>query len=280
MDRAIRKTDDDAAASKYSAILKGYYKDEYMQFFAAKPRPRLPLINIGTYCRVRSIDAVVDEFLDFSKSLPNRAIISLGSGSDTRAFHILSRHKNVEYHEFDFKIKVDKKLAIINAHPELQHDKYHCHAIDLRNFSPEGLPPRDTPVLVISECCMCYLSPEAALKVLSWFPEHFQHPWAVLYEPVIRGDQFGEVMAENLVCRGLNMQSFHELLEPRDHILRLQKAGFENIFARTILEEYMNMAMLEKTRISRLEFLDEVEEMHLLLDHYVVVVSKPTIGCF
>lgn len=278
MDRAVRKTDDDAAASKYSAVLRGYYKDNYIQYFTPKPRIRLPLINIGTYCRVKSIDAVVHEFLASSKSFPNRAIVSLGAGSDTRPFRILSQYENVEYHEIDFKTKIDKKLAIISAYPELQHDRYYCHALDLREFSPENLPSHETPLLVISECCMCYLSPESAFAVLSFFPERFHRIWAVLYEPISRNDQFGQVMAENLTCRGLNLQSFQALAKTEANISRLERAGFRNVSAHSILDEYHELDAAEKTRLSRLEFLDEVEEMNLLLYHYLVVVSKPTMG--
>ena len=44
---SIRRTADDASVSKLSAVMKGYYEDEFVRYFAAKQITKSPIINKG-----------------------------------------------------------------------------------------------------------------------------------------------------------------------------------------------------------------------------------------
>lgn len=161
---------------------------------------------------------------------------------------------------------------------------YHLHAIDIRNLksvssSSPLLPPsidRTIPTLIISECCLIYLSPTDADAILTYFTSTFtsSHPLAItLYEPIGSDDAFGKVMIQNLATRGIVLQTlkkYSTLLRQRE---RLRVLGFKGGQATAdvdwIWENWVSSQ--EKERLAKLEILDEVEEWKLLARHYCVV---------
>ena len=278
MDRAVQKTDHDAAASKRSAIERGYYQDKYLVLLCPTFEARLPLINIGTWCRVRAIDETITAFLSNN---PQRAqIVSLGAGSDSRPFHLLPDHPGLVYHEVDFPVQTRKKAAKIRQHLasivgmdeksdiEYHTDRYHLHGQDLRTLN---LMLEDIPTLVISECCLCYLKPEDSQRVIEHFAQQITDLSVVLYEPIGLCDEFGRVMAENLMQRGLCLPTFQKFSTLDAQSQRLRDLGLRWVQA-VDMETYFNqLPPAERARVAHLEFLDEVEEMNLLLRHYCVV---------
>jgi [phosphatase 2A protein]-leucine-carboxy methyltransferase len=132
--------------------------------------------HIGTYVRTQAIDNLVDKFLSHELS-QKKQIISLGAGSDTRFFRLMSAHPrangigyerpNLIYHEIDFpantieKINPIKKLSELIRHVEpplrlydssgqrgldnedtIDADNYHVHPIDLRTLDHSRPPPQ------------------------------------------------------------------------------------------------------------------------------------------
>jgi [phosphatase 2A protein]-leucine-carboxy methyltransferase len=57
------------------------------------------------------------------------------------------------------------------------------------------------PLLVLSECALCYLPVAAADAVLAWAARSAARTLAVCYEPILPGDAFGRVMRQNLEVR-------------------------------------------------------------------------------
>ena len=49
---AVQATNDESIAGKLSAASQGYFEDDYVQHFVAKPSRRAPLVNRGYYLRV------------------------------------------------------------------------------------------------------------------------------------------------------------------------------------------------------------------------------------
>ncbi|CAO3632260.1 unnamed protein product [Cunninghamella echinulata] len=82
----------------------------------------MPIINRGTFMRCHSIDTIVHRFLSM-KDMPNKQIISLGAGFDTRYFMIKSgmldfgkpsiKESCKHYFELDFPENTMKKARII-----------------------------------------------------------------------------------------------------------------------------------------------------------------------
>ncbi|KAH6895515.1 S-adenosyl-L-methionine-dependent methyltransferase [Thelonectria olida] len=179
--------------------------------------------------------------------------------------------------------------------------EYHCHGVDLRSLCitktgsklpqvpgpesdqlepTEATPPEvnlpglrtDIPTLLLSECCLCYLSASEASGVLAYFTSRIPNLATVLYEPIKPNDAFGQMMVSNLAARRIRMPTLSVYREPADQVARLRQAGFETIQEMTIKNIWEKWVDLEeKERVDLLEGLDEVEEWELLAGHYIVV---------
>ena len=262
------------------------------------------LLFPGTYARTKAIDRLVDDFLSAQPEVPKQ-IVSLGAGSDTRFFRLASKGKllKVVYHELDFETNTERKLDVMRTSPrlkalvgedpavswsksEVHGAQYHAHAIDLRTLDPGHasngasrlLPQIDPklPTLLLSECCLTYLQPSAADAVVKHFVDNAleaQTPLGlVLYEPINPFDAFGKVMVSNLAARGIVLQTLHKYSSLEAQKARLKLYGLADgqravdvdfLYERWIGED-------EKSRISKVEMLDEVEELAMLMKHYCV----------
>lgn len=301
-------------------LLKSYdqnlqYCEGYTQLSAGRTLrsafkdAKFPLINRGTYFRTVAIDRVVEKFVaGYSKC----QIVSLGGGSDTRCFRVLKRAANVTYVEIDFPESAKIKKIAISQNSELQSivgsqlvpiavkskeelagpdsdlhtEKYHLVGFDLRNLEELGdekfaFLGKDVPTLVVSECVLCYLTPEDNEKVLRYWKLYFLRKSLIIYEPMSLDDAFGETMALNLLNRGIDLQTFVKFPDLRSR---------QEFFAQTLglKVKLTDMALLggyaaqcdswidsdELARVSRLEMIDEVEEIRLLLQHYCLIYAE------
>lgn len=132
---------------------------------------------------------------------------------------------------------------------------------------------RKLPTLLISECCLCYLSVDDAKNVLQYFQERHLALGVILYEPTHPNDDFGQMMFKNLASRNISMPTVveHPTLERQQE--RMFDAGFEHdaqVADIDFLWEHW-IGDDEKERVNRLEGLDEVEEWQLLARHYAIV---------
>lgn len=269
---------------------------------------KFPLINQGTYFRTAAIDRVVEEFIAGHEKCQ---IVSLGGGSDTRCFRVLQRHSNVNYMEIDFpesaKIKkiaishngsiqrilgcglepivVGSKEQLASMHPDLHTPNYHLIGLDLRTLkgsANEKLAFLDVsvPTLVISECVLCYLTPDENQSVLLFWKQFLQKVAFLIYEPMSLGDAFGETMALNLLNRGIDLQTFTkypDLASRRDFFSRLDlnvKLTDMALLGGYSSPAYSWIDNKERVRVSRLEMIDEVEEIRLLLQHYCLIYAE------
>ncbi|KAL1856676.1 carboxy methyl transferase for protein phosphatase 2A [Paecilomyces lecythidis] len=337
-DRVVQNTDNDASVSRLSAVELGYLEDPFAKALTT-PGPgtrRFPIINRGTYIRTTAIDILVARFLRSTDGQPPRKkqIISLGAGSDTRVFRLLSNlpRGDIVYHELDFPTNTAAKIKAIRGNPLLQRaldiekaedltiseagdalhsPSYHIHPIDLRSLAASvqsssesgsgslSLQGVDTslPTLLLSECCLIYLSPTEADGVVDYFTKTIFHASTnsgaatptqdspspasesptvplgiVIYEPIRPDDPFGKTMVSNLATRGIQLQTLHKYASLNAQRQRLHDHGFntgqEVADVDFIWERWVSDA--EKERVSGLEMLDEIEEWRLLAQHYCI----------
>lgn len=271
--------------------------------------------------RTTTIDQLVARFLGPSspENKHRKQIISLGAGSDTRVFRFLSsRTPDFIYHELDFAVNTTAKIRAIRSAPELQRvlgigstdgesqvtvseagdalhsPSYHIHPVDLRSLSTcsdpaAALPGVETglPTLLISECCLVYLSPAEAEKVVAFFTEglfgsgsastpNVERDGAplglIIYEPIRPNDAFGEVMVSNLAARGIQLQTLHKYASLEAQRTRFRDHGFRDGQAAGDIEFIWKswVSEEEKGRVAGLEMLDEMEEWELLARHYCI----------
>lgn len=162
--------------------------------------------------------------------------------------------------------------------------KYFCHGLDLRKLNDpasEIFPglQTDLPTLIISECCLCYMSPTDASQILAFFTGKIPAVSTIIYEPIRPHDPFGQVMVSNLASRNISMPTLTEYPEQTDQIQRLRDAGFpvaRGMTIESIWDEWITPE--EKERLDRLEGLDEVEEWKLLAAHYIVIWGSSSEG--
>ena len=375
-DQIVQRTDVDASLSRVSAVEAGYLDDPFATLFldgTENTARKLPIINRGTaklcrgcgsrvvgltyrnlpgtFVRSHAIDSLVQKFLQDgnetndtppSHRTAKRQIVSLGAGSDTRWFRLVSRDpslmRSLVYHELDFATNTARKIRSIQQSDELLSllrsscqqspdgrqleisegnstllsPGYNVHAVDLRSLPHPSCPPpsqetdatvdrsrstgadsladqdapssppfpnldRAIPTLFISECCLVYLSPSEADKVLHYFtgPPIFPRSTPlgiVLYEPTRPHDAFGREMVKNLSRRGIVLQTLQRYGSLRQQRERLRRMGFDTGQGAADVDSIHDgwVDERERQRVSALELLDEVEEWRLLAKHYCV----------
>lgn len=132
------------------------------------------------------------------------------------------------------------------------------------------------PTLLISECCLIYLSPSEAEQVVSFFADCLLGPSSVLpsinneattgtkantpiglilYEPIRPDDPFGRIMVSNLATRGIQLQTLHKYATLEAHRARLLEHGFASGQAvadiEYIWDHWINEQEKEKFSVSR-----------------------------
>ncbi|KAJ6001446.1 hypothetical protein N7522_006673 [Penicillium canescens] len=308
-DRVVQGTDNDASVSRLSAVELGYLEDAYAT--ALTPQgPQHGGSQLSTELVARFLGPYSPEV-----RTPKKQIISLGAGSDTRVFRLLSSRQvpDFVYHEIDFAVNTAAKIRAIRSAPIMQRalgidsekntnssvtvseagdalhsSAYHVHPVDLRSLAGSSdpgaiLPGVDTslPTLLISECCLIYLSPTEAEEVVSFFTKRLfgtedpqvQSPLGlILYEPIRPNDSFGQVMVSNLAARGIQLQTLHRYASLEAQRGRFREQGFGNGQAAADIEFIWKqwISEEEKERVAGLEMLDEMEEWQLLARHYCI----------
>ncbi|KAJ3564074.1 hypothetical protein NPX13_g7972 [Xylaria arbuscula] len=244
---------------------------------------------------------LIDAFL-FTTQGQERQIVSLGAGTDTRAYRLFKDKapSKLIYHEIDFPLVTERKYHLTRAIPEMravmpkaelvdqthtwrQEDlpnasQYWCHGLDLRHLSRSSEPPiqllglqTNVKTLLLSECCLCYLQVAEASGVIQYFKDQIPRISLVIYEPTHPNDAFGKQMISNLAARRIRMPTLDKYTTTNEQEARLRDAGFSSAHSLTIefiWEDWVSPE--EKERVDGLEGLDEVEEWNLLADHYSI----------
>ena len=247
----------------------------------------------------------MDTFLDScQQSARKKQVISLGAGSDTRFFRLKQKYPLLDlvYHELDFTANTKAKIALLKSSvfiekakklsnfdisgPEvfitddgaLSSPTYYIHPQDLRQLQAnKPLTGVDATVatLLISECCLIYLSPVEADAVLGYFTTLFSSevPLAIaIYEPIRPNDAFGRTMVSNLTARGIYLQTLEKYASLAAQRDRLRRFGFSGGAEAADIDFIWRKWQEEKERerAESLEWMDEVEEFTLFARHYCV----------
>lgn len=170
---------------------------------------------------------------------------------------------------------------------ELYSKNYTLLSSDLR--STQDLIPKlksalnpDGFTLILAELVLVYLSPSDSSTCLQHVMEALAPGPVMLvsYEALDLGDSFSRVMAQNLKARGLELLGLAGNGSVQSLADRFEKLGFQSSASIDITSlrstdlsapaAFIERWQEELTRIRRLESIDELEELHLVLAHYAV----------
>ncbi|KAG0304448.1 hypothetical protein BGZ98_005510 [Dissophora globulifera] len=225
-----------------------------------------------------------------------KQIVSLGCGSDTRYFKFKSKGLSVaKYFEIDFQESTGKKAAVVKKNklftdvigdPDLKlgrggtelYSKDYCLLSgDLREFTSSIVPrlkaqgfDTSLPTLFLSECVLIYIQPDDSDAIVDWVGKNMDASLFVVYEQINPTDAFGAMMLRNLKARQIELPGIHEYPSLKSQEERFLSRGWlaaKAVSMNTLLD---TLQADEMKRISSLEIFDELEEWHLLAEHYCV----------
>ena len=298
----LAATADHAARGKQAAVAEGYWSDGFVRCltrgaFDSSPGP---LINRGQYARVAAIASAMEQFLAATAAAGEPAqIVSLGAGFDTCFWqlHAAGAAPNL-YVELDQDEIVRRKCSLIASQPALLAalpegaacvtrdgiasgaSGYRLLACDLNDVAQlEGALSRagwsaEQPTLLVAECVLVYMVPEAARAVLDFFGALCRRAVLIAYEMAHPDDAFGRQMLDNLRRRGCPLLSLPAVPDGAAQEERLRACGWDRAEAMEMLSYFDEViAPCERQRVCRLAMLDELEEWRLLLSHYCVALA-------
>jgi len=218
-------------------------------------------------------------------------IISLGSGFDTRLFRFMEEFGNklegLKYFEIDFDQVMREKGRIVEMKPILKElsAAWRPISFDLNEGINNEIFGDDfdssVPTLIISECCLMYLTAEAGDKIISWCGETFKSTVTFCsFDPILaddlKSDPFAKVMLDNFEKRGLDTRSLLQYTSRQSTIDRFMKHfAFVDSFTMLQLETAESLVSKQQRREILIKAaLDEYEEWNLLSDHYILILAK------
>jgi [phosphatase 2A protein]-leucine-carboxy methyltransferase len=295
MAAGVQATNDDATSCKRYAVDKGYWDDPFVKLFCRSPDRKSPEISRGYYARVKAVENYCHQFLDLcNKQGQDSQIVSLGAGFDTLYWKLhAAGQRPGKFVEMDFPAIVSRKVVTCQSKKILSDvikeggcttsdssgiygKHYSIVGVDLRNIddvgkklADVGIQP-DKPTMILTECVLVYMETSEARRILSWASGMFPTALFVNYEPVNVYDQFGKVMLENLRLRSCALLGASDCVSLDQQKIRFLDCGWDNAYALDMWSIYSRLPKHELQRIERLEFLDEVELLQQLLQHYSI----------
>ncbi|XP_075420756.1 leucine carboxyl methyltransferase 1 [Tenrec ecaudatus] len=293
-DEGVRGTCEDASLCKRFAVSIGYWHDPYIQHFVRLCKERkAPEINRGYFARVHGVSQLIKAFL--RKTECHCQILNLGAGMDTTFWRL--KDENLlpsKYFEVDFPMIVTRKIHNIKSKPPLSKPIVELHSEDTiqtdghmlnsKRYAIIGADLRDLceleeklkkchmnaqlPTLLITECVLIYMTPEQSANLLKWAANSFENAMYINYEQVNMDDRFGQIMIENLRRRQCDLAGVEMCKSLESQRERLLSCGWETASVVDMMELYSRLPRSEVIRIESLEFLDEMELLEQLMQHY------------
>ncbi|KAH3900351.1 leucine carboxy methyltransferase SCDLUD_003325 [Saccharomycodes ludwigii] len=264
-----------------------------------------PIMNIGTYLRTVSIDHVLSLYLlpnsDNTEKNNHFQIINLGCGTDLRYFqynHIYEERLE-RYIDVDFPMAIETKGRVLSnlnkKNPSLfdlndnggsTDGKYQLMSFNLNRNTDELIKQLELvgcdfslKTIIITECCLCYIEDAKSIELISKLNSVFNAKtnnlhW-VSYDPIGGTDKFGQIMTDNLLFqRNLKLPTLLTYNTKEKYSKRFSSIINSDISIKIedMWEIFQTKIPLkEKTRVQKCEFLDELEELKIILSHYVIL---------
>lgn len=168
------------------------------------------------------------------------------------------------------------------AHSDFPVSHYSLHACDLRDLEAlervlftEANLDRSLPTLIIAEICLVYMAVAHSDAVINHLSQSFHGIATFLNVEQIGGDDdFGQKMDTNVAARGSPLLGMRVYKDLASQASRFKENGWTDCCPISMFQfssRFVSRDLMLK--LQRIEMLDEVEELNLLLQHYCVVVA-------
>eukprot|EP00980_Cylindrotheca_fusiformis_P003276 scaffold738_cov124-Cylindrotheca_fusiformis.AAC.15 len=282
----------------------------FYQSSARRRRQVQPIIKRGTHARVCCMDRAISAFCNSTRKFSRRQIVVVGAGKDTSYFRYLSGDimgmdeeltpAPCTWYEVDHTAVTQEKKQIIEDSELLssccpltstsygffsvskkdKNHEYHLVEHDLRD-DPSLLLEKlgldyALPTLFLMECVLMYIPDTASRRLITALSKATERVWMVCYEPILGNDPFGKMMQQNLTQAGVATPESC-LLRVRTLQAQLEKL-IESNFSRAVgcdmWSAYQTvLTQAQRQQANKCEFLDEMEEWILIMQHYCFVAA-------
>ncbi|XP_014663738.1 PREDICTED: leucine carboxyl methyltransferase 1-like [Priapulus caudatus] len=268
-------------------------KDEYIKYFCHTCERRAPEISRGYYARVMGVKHLLQQFIQMTGGACQ--IISLGAGYDTLYWRLCDERTTItRFVEVDFSDVTSKKCYVIKkrkqllqkinsedddillSRTDLHSSIYHLVAADLRNLKEfdsklvESQIDKSLPTLFIAECVLVYMETNLSAQLLQWISDNFKTSFFINYEQVNMADTFGTVMLRNLMGRGCELLGVDACRSLETQKQRFLLTGWNGAESLEMMQVYKRLPQADIQRIQKLEFMDDVEVISQLFQHYAI----------
>jgi O-methyltransferase involved in polyketide biosynthesis len=167
-----------------------------------------------------------------------------------------------------FLLSFDLRRDVLQLRDELLRHEFDC----------------GVPTLFVSECFQMYLPEESTVPLLRGIVAMMEprNCYLSMYEPILGRDSFGRVMESNLLEARM-VQPGSCLVQTRSlsqYLSKLRAAGFRRAAGCDLWTAYETVVTpRQRQRANRSEFLDELEEWILIMQHYCLVVASSDGDC-
>jgi [phosphatase 2A protein]-leucine-carboxy methyltransferase len=263
-------------------------KDPYIHRLGLAPIRKQPMMNIGTYIRTTFIDQKMEEFI-MKKHLIEKSIqvLSLGAGWDTRAHNLSDKleetgcpHPLISYFEIDIKDTFYLKEKRLPSPKNVDLKLIVADLCDWPSCFEKLIAAGfqlSCPTFILCELVLVYLPVSNKKPLLESILESFKSmapattalEWLIV-EPFINDDAFGEQMIQHFDASGLPTSVLRNYPTIQRQVHRFYCLGRLHILS--MYDLYVKWLTSEqKSFIQSLEWLDELEEWHLLSKHYLFI---------
>ena len=211
--------------------------------------------------------------------------------------HSDSNIKFARFVEVDSNQVIEHKIKAINESTDLlkecgnvtQHsnsmfhsDYYHAIAQDatkslqlLDKLVNKCQVNKAEPILFIFECVLLYWNEEARINLFYTLNKSFNLCNFVVFDLVNTDDKFSHLMQQSLSEHNTPLLGASSTRTLQDWKQQFEKSGSKHVQVWLMTEVYNHFIdPIEKTRIEKIEFLDEIELLFQLFNHYCLLIAS------
>lgn len=160
--------------------------------------------------------------------------------------------------------------------------KYHAIAQDasksmqlVKRLVDQCKVEKGKPIVFVFECVLLYWEEDSSTNLIYALNKYFPKCNFVIFDLVNTTDKFSHLMQQTLFEQHTPLLGAASVTTLDEWNQKFQNAGSKHVKSWCMTEVYTQLIdPHEKSRIEQIEFLDEIELLTQLLDHYCLVLAS------